>query len=331
MRLLPPILTLLLLQFSAPAHAACIVSGADQEWAATALLSWERTAAEELRLEAVPPSRIILFDERCLYEIVSGRGESTLTLEESGKPHDGNITLPNGAVIPAQIVSFAAPFGEDREPFLVMALPSVWRVAARHRDDPLLHTLMQSVLVHEMTHTSQAGPLWSRLDELQALHALGDDLDDDIVQTRFATRAGFRVAYEKERELLYAAAAEPDLARRRALAATALRSMTERRALYFRDDDSFYAELEEIFLTMEGVANWAAWRSAIAAGMPEKEALALIRRNGRFWSQDQGLALFLLIDTLLPDWQQQLFHQNAGASELLKRTVSPPAKNGAKR
>jgi len=32
-----------------------------------------------------------------------------------------------------------------------------------------------------------------------------------------------------------------------------------------------------------------------------------MRRGGRQWSQDQGMVIFLLIDRLLPNWQDRAF------------------------
>ena len=42
----------------------------------------------------------------------------------------------------------------------------------------------------------------------------------------------------------------------------------------------------------------------------------------RSWSQDEGLALFLVLDRLLPDWPALVFGaQSAGAAQLLERAV----------
>ena len=74
---------------------------------------------------------------------------------------------------------------------------------------------------------------------------------------------------------------------------------------------------------MEGAANWAAYRSAIVEGMSETNALQLIRRGGKRWSQDEGLALFLLADSFLPGWQEEIFGKSEGSLiELLQRFIA---------
>jgi hypothetical protein len=42
-------------------------------------------------------------------------------------------------------------------------------------------------------------------------------------------------------------------------------------------------------------------RFAVTAALPG------MRRGGRHWSQDEGLAIFLLIDRLVPGWQARVF------------------------
>jgi hypothetical protein len=42
-----------------------------------------------------------------------------------------------------------------------------------------------------------------------------------------------------------------------------------------------------------------------------------VRRGGRQWSQDQGLALLLVVDRLLPGWQQRAFRDPDWRAERL--------------
>lgn len=246
--------------------------------------AWTRTSAEELRLERPVKPRVVYFDETCVWD-------------STGRKHNGEITLPDGGKIPPQLTTFAATFGDPPRPFLVMAMPSIWRATPRHAKDPNLERVMRAVFVHEMTHTQQTAALGRRIGELgQALGITDDEMNDDIVQQRFGTNDAFRAAYEKERDLLYRAAREKD----RAVARQALEVMKERRTRFFAGRDAPFAELEDVFLMMEGVANWAAHKSS-------GENVDLMRRGGRYWSQDEGLALFLTIDALLPDWQSRAF------------------------
>jgi hypothetical protein len=270
------------------------MSAADRTFLDESLATWEVVRAESLKIGPAPLPTFIVFDDQCVWR------------DGKGSAHAGTIALPDGNEVPAAIMTFAG--SHEGKPFLVMALPAMWRAEKRHRDNPRLDLLIRSVFVHEMTHTRQAASFGGRLTELETRHKL-EDLNDDIVQQRFADRDGFTAAFAKERDLLYAVANEPDAARRRALAKDALRAIRERRAHYFQGNDAFYAELEEIFLGMEGVANWAGFRAAMHAGLSRDEAITLMQGSRKWFSQDEGLALFLAVDALKQGWQKQVFRK----------------------
>jgi hypothetical protein len=224
-----------------------------------------------------------------------------------GAPHKGHITLPDDSAIDVKVTSFSATYSADDRPYMVMALPDIWRGDSNLGTEPQLDRLTRSVFVHEMTHTLQAHSTGVRLTNLQARYKLPSDLTDDIIQDRFADAPGFREAYEAERDLLYRAAGESDPPRRRRLASEALEAMKTRRAKYFVGADAVYADLEDLFLSMEGVANWAGYRLASRESASLPDAVAFMRRGGKHWSQDEGLALFLVIDSAVPEWQAQVF------------------------
>jgi len=80
---------------------------------------------------------------------------------------------------------------------------------------------------------------------------------------------------------------------------------------------------------MEGVAEWAGYSRLIhpqGLGIAPEVALPGMRRGGRQWSQDEGLAIFLVVDRLVPDWQARAFAaEPATAMELLALAAAPPA------
>jgi hypothetical protein len=83
-----------------------------------------------------------------------------------------------------------------------------------------------------------------------------------------------------------------------------------------------FAEAEDTFLTLEGSAQWVAYawlaNHPLGAEIAPADALKGFRRGGRKWSQDEGLALFLVIDRLVPDWQARVFaDQPSTALQLL--------------
>ncbi|MEX2374254.1 MAG: hypothetical protein WD942_01545 [Dehalococcoidia bacterium] len=79
----------------------------------------------------------------------------------------------------------------------------------------------------------------------------------------------------------------------------------------------------KFFLNMEGVAVWAAFKlsqtnPAFDIGIENPT----VDRRRNSWSQDQGLALFLLIDELVPSWRDRVLGPElASPFELLEDAV----------
>ncbi len=99
-----------------------------------------------------------------------------------------------------------------------------------------------------MTHTRQARRT-GRLGSLEERQPLPEDLSDDIVQQRFADRTGFTESYERERDLLFAAAAAADPGERRARAKLAVDAMRGRRGRYFHRSEAIDASVIELLGT----------------------------------------------------------------------------------
>jgi hypothetical protein len=310
------------------ASAGCALSRDDSLWTAGALEAWTRVGRQSLGAPQPVFPRLVLFDSLCSHTLTAtsldaahagfvGAGQAFTVVSRA---HGGTIALPDGKSVPARLTSFAAPLPDGRM-FFVMALPSVWRSSGRASPRDLLAT---AVFVHEFTHT-QSRSLGERVDSLMR-RGLPEDADDDVVQTRFASRPGFRAAYEAERDLLFAAAAAPDRATTLSLAQRALQLMDRRRARYFRGADAVYAGAEDVFLSMEGMGQWAGYLAMLdSAGgaMRPEAALPFMRRGGKHWSQDEGLALMLVLGRLAPVAPAALFASPPGTVlELLRDAVT---------
>jgi hypothetical protein len=278
---------------SAQPVTACALAPADRAWIDDLLVMWHGVAREELRVEPEPLPRMLFFDQQCAWT----RDGSTL----SGAPHGGTLTLPDGGKAPVRLMSFVGSFGPNEQPFLVMAMPAIW--AVERRDVSNLPLLMRAVFAHEMAHTVQTNGIGQWFAEIEKQTRMPDDLDDDIIQTRFEKHAEFARMFGEERDQLYVAANEPDASRQRAAVARAVAMMRERRARFFTGADAPMAMFEDLFLSMEGLGIWTAYRVARRAGLSPMAAQEFIRRGRSRWSQDEGLAAFLVIDALVPDWR----------------------------
>lgn len=272
------------------------MSDADRAWVQELLTTWRTVAREALRIDPDPLPAIVLFDERCVW-----RGE-----DAAGTAHGGQVPLPTGESIPARLATFAGASGDPAQPFLVMAMPSLWRAEPRHQNEADLPLLMRAVFAHEMAHTVQARGLGPWLGEIEKRLSGSEEFNDDIIQTRHEKDPEFRAAWAGERSLLYQAANEPNASLRRSLLSTAVSMMEGRRARYFSGENAVFAELEDLFLNMEGLGQWTAYQVALRAGLSPLDAQNAIRRGRTQWSQEEGFAAFLVIDALIPNWRDRV-------------------------
>jgi hypothetical protein len=85
------------------------------------------------------------------------------------------------------------------------------------------------------------------------------------------------------------------------LADRALELIKNRRARYYIGEVSYLAQIEDIFLTLEGSGQWAGYQwltSPKGGAVTPAEAIPAFARRGGWWSQTEGLALILAIDRL---------------------------------
>jgi hypothetical protein len=325
----------------APATAyACTLDDAGRAWIQGALEDWDVASRELLRLPPAPLPWMVFIDSACVWHVASDpRGDAELAamLAPAGAPlrfaggdvdvrgvgHAGTVRLPGGQQVPAVPLSFAGPYG-DGGAFFVIAMPSVWMRDPSHTADPWLHN---AVFVHEMMHTRQVGTMYGRIDALAARVRDPESLDDDVIQKRFDSIPAFRHQVQGEIALLYDALGAPEQTGHRETVSGALLLAEGRRAVWLTgtDEAHAYAELEDLFLDMEGVAQWAAYHVALRRAGPDadpRDVLTRFRRGGRFWSQDLGLARYLALDALVPGWQARVLGpEQATARALLMETV----------
>lgn len=303
----------------------CRFVGEPRTWTEQALSAWDGLDHRRLKISRPVTPVITLFDARCAYTLTPDPdGEiqaGSRRYRARGEPHDGRISLPDGETVPARTLAFASPMSNGQM-FFIMALPSLWCAEPGERRD--CRRLSMVVFMHEFAHTQQADGLGARIDDLLT-RGLPEDSDDDVVQDRFGALPDYRSAYEAERDLLFQAAASPDAATARARLASASQAMATRRAHWFRGTNDIYAEADDVFLTLEGTGNWAAWTWLVdphGGNLGPEDATAFVRGGASHWSQDEGLALMLALDRLTPDWPALAFSsQGLTADQLIARAL----------
>src|SRR5690606_7100551 len=248
---------ILLGSVAAPVAAqSCRMGDADRAWLVAALEQWRIAEVRHLARPASSLPTVVAIDGSCTFLLPEGDFDRA-----EGQPHGETVVLPDGAEAPLGPISFASGEGG----YFAMSLPSVWREAGV--DSPLgLETLMTGVLLHEMMHIRQTALAAMTLgDAAQRVGVSDDELTDDIVQQRFGDDPDYVAAYTAERDALFAAAtaANDDEARR--LAAEALALMRARRERWFTDDRAGFTELDDVFLTMEGMGQWLIYSYFLSA------------------------------------------------------------------
>lgn len=300
----------------------CPLMESDSRWIQEVLDGWIRASRDFLEINPDPLPRIVLFNSSCAWHIGAEPGDPPgsdridTPLRFDGRPvpvqalpHDGAVMLPNGALLPAEIIAVAMPDSAGQDAFFVLALPELWRRHPQASEDPHLAIRIPSVALHEMIHTRQIPDLQRRVRAIGRRFDLSPRFDDDVVEDRFRASAEYRSMFVTERDLLYEAVAEPDTNRSIALVSEAISIAQRRRECFFTGNDEVYSELEGLFLNMEGVAEWVRFKSHQAdPTWPTTDAdiIAFLRGQDNSWSQDEGLALVLLLDRMVPDWKRQI-------------------------
>ena len=287
----------------------CALSASDQAWLDDSMEAWAYTSRAITKVGNVENIRGVFFDARCM--LVSDTAMNGGREFWRATKHNGQVKVPNGPTIPADVISFAMG-GEDAEQF-VMSTPSIWR-AANKSDNGLgsLEKLMTVVVIHEGTHVAQNPTYGSRIGALAAAHKLPEDFNDDSIQKRFGGNAEFAASIKKETELLFAAADARDLNEAKRLTREARDLMRLRQRRWYTGADIYLTAADDIWLTMEGAAQWAAYQWVIdprGGGVaPERTQF----RTGRWWSQVQGFAVFMALDRLAGDtWKRHAFGDGA--------------------
>lgn len=98
------------------------------------------------------------------------------------------------------------------------------------------------------------------------------------------------------------------------------------RTRFFPEADGYLAPAEDIWLTMEGSAQWVGYRWLIdprGGRLPVASALAGFGRRSKWWTQTEGFALFMALERLSPgQWQRHAFGDGkASGPDLLRAAV----------
>ena len=227
--------------------------------------------------------------------------------------HNGKLVLPDSSKIPVGLLSFA---GENKaagnKAFFVMPLPSFWKTAAVSSKELGLENLVTGVFLHEFSHSQQMENFGKRISFFEQSSDYGFDFSDDIVQDIFGNDSVYISLFRHEVAELYEASFSKNKYERNRLAEKAFESIRKRQAAYFNGKYSTLNQIDNFFLTMEGLGQYAmyAWlKHPKGANLPAEQVIAGVRRGKKQWSQEEGFALFLLLEKYSPasKWAPAMF------------------------
>jgi hypothetical protein len=284
--------------------------------------AWEFIRNEKLGLPPALPPAILLYDDKYLYTTSAISASDSAAAFEGPKlygqqlpwkwgAHNGELTIPEGKKVPVGLMSFAAS-DSGGHPFFVMAAPAFWKTAGVESKELGLDNLMTAVFLHEFSHTRQQTGMGAMVDAIEKSHTFKDpELSDDIVQHIFQKDSNYVRSFRAEVSKFYEAAFAVDTQQIKKLTREGLAMLKKRQSTYFKKDKTILKELDDIFLTMEGLGQYAGFywlQHPSGANIPFEKAVEGMRRKRNQWSQEEGLAMFLILDKLTkPDWRNDLF------------------------
>ena len=290
---------------------ACALSVSDQAWLDRSMRAWDYSTRNISGIGHVKKIQAVFFDKDCV--VTSKTAMNGGPGSWSASLHHGKVTLPDGGQIAPQVISFAGSGAGSaaNQAFFVMAAPSVWRAATKPGKGTTLENLTTAVMLHEATHVAQMPTYGAAIDRIAQKYHLPEDFNDDSVQKSFKGNDEIAASVEREAKLLF----DASKAKTRREAATLVRQaralMKARYARWLSGQNAYMAEVEPVFLTLEGSGQWVAYRWEVdprGGGVKPDDILDGFLSD-HWWTQREGFAAFMALERLTGSaWKRQAFH-----------------------
>jgi hypothetical protein len=303
-------------------HPVCPFPADDAAWLQPALTNWAEGMASEFHRRVVTPPRMVVLGTECYWQagLAAPRAAQHARhaghlrfagrrIDLFGTPHEGSIRLPSDQTIKPGAIAFTTPGAGGRYAFFTIGSVTLWRTAFPHDTPAQTAAFMRGVATHELVHTQQL-PILLRLDALSNANPDLGDLSDEMMQAKFGADPVFAAAMAAQKTALIAALREPDVAKRARMAAQIVAAYRSRQTTFFGPRLTVMGELEDSFLTLEGVATWFSFQRSPPAGS-DGSAAGMARyyehRSGGSWVQMHGALFAALLDSFGPQWRENVF------------------------
>lgn len=298
--------------------------------------AWSLVYKDIYKINKLHPVQFVFFDDTYVYSTSSVtipkgqsiKGYNLLNLKLKWKKalHHDSLTLPDKTSVPIGIMSFASEIPTNKhESFFVMPLPSFWEKAGIKSEELGLDNLITGVFIHEFSHSQQMQNFGKNITQYEKQNNFGVPFNDDMIQAIFSDNKDYLDLYHSETDNLYSSIRDRELNTEQLTKGLSL--LTERQTHYFKDKYQGLKEVDDIFLTMEGLGQYSMylWMIDPKGGKIDKSiALDGVRRNKKWWSQDEGLVLFLILERLkAPEvWAKGMFGAKVTTViELIKNNI----------
>jgi hypothetical protein len=283
--------------------------------------AWKLVSKDLYKIDNVKPVDFVFFDDKYVYSTsnvtiekgieVKGCNLMNLKLNWKKKLHNDLLTLPDKSVVPINLMSFAAEIPNDsNKSFFVMPLPSFWLNSGVTSKELGTENLITGVFIHEFSHSQQMQNFGKKITEFEKSNDFGIEFNDDIVQNIFEKDSAYLKGYKDEIDLLFGSIRNATIDKNSAKEGLTL--LKQRQEKYFQGNYKNLKQIDDFFLTMEGLGQYSMylWLINPNGGNIKKEiAIQGVKRGGKWWSQDEGFALFLILDKLNnpKNWAKNMF------------------------
>lgn len=313
-----------------------IINNIKLKWLESWFSAWELMSEEVLDLPKSTPPIMFFYDDKYVYttsEISAPNGETFNGPKLLGEKlhwiralHNDTLTIPDGQRIPIQLMTFAAPSEQKNvEAFFVMAAPVFWKNTGIESEDVSLDKLLTGIFLHEFAHTRQMNGIGSKITDFENNHTFKFEVSDDIIQDYFSSDSIYVSEYKKEVNIFYSTSNAKTKNELYGLTNEGLNLLRERQTKYLSPENKILVEMDDIFLTMEGLGQFmiVSWLTNPKGGnYPLDIAIKATRRGGKWWSQDEGLALFLILDKMTnPNWKTMFSDHPVNVIQLIEKEI----------
>ena len=282
--------------------------------------AWKLVSKDIYKIEKVKPVEFVFFDDKYVYSTssvtikngspVKGCNLINLKLKWKKAPHNNVLILPDQSEAPVNLMSFASEIPNSTTSYFVMPLPDFWKNAGVTSKELGLENMITGVFIHEFSHSQQMQNFGKKITAFEQVNDFGVEFNDDIVQAIFSKNTTYLNYYKEEINLLFAATNNSVLDTKSAKEGLSI--IKQRQNEFFTEKYSNLTQIDNFFLTMEGLGQYSmyVWLIHPKGGNLKREtAIEGVRRGGKWWSQDEGFALFLILDELdaPQNWAKKMF------------------------